>query len=409
LVLASTGVPLLCWFCPRLLRVAGMGPINHWFLDTHTVLGAIEANGKGLDAYSYNKISEPHWYSHWWFGLDWAHLTQEDTRWAGPLVSISAFVVAWIVTRPRNALELRWALLVLCSPPLILGFYRANVDLLLFSLLALVVPAMLARPRFLRILGPPALIALAAGLKYYPATAGLVLLAVRPLRDRIPALLAAAGLLFLTAVSVAPDLIHYTNNAPISGFYTFGAPTLFVAAGLPPAAGPGLTLGFLVLAGWALLQRSGLRTWSPPAELRTDYLGFILGAVILTGCFVTTVNYAYRWIFLVGMIPFLCRLDVARTHPELHHLQVATRLLSAFALWSEVPIVTMLNHFEPTQEVANRWQDWSTGFTQIVTWSLFACLSGWLAHFMASQWQGLPGGTLSRTQTDEAVMRAETG
>jgi hypothetical protein len=139
------------------------------------------------------------------------------------------------------------------------------------------------------------------------------------------------------------------------------------------------------VAGWALLRRAGLRAWSPPAELRNDYLAFILGAVILTGCFVVTTNYVYRWVFLLGMTPFLCRLDVARTHPALDRLQKATRLLIALALWTEFPVVTALNLIGISQGAINRWEDWTTAFLQIVTWSLFACLSAWLAHFILTQ------------------------
>jgi hypothetical protein len=394
LVLASSGVGLLCWLYPELMGSAGMGPIDRWFLDTHTVLGAMEADWKGYDAYSYNAISGPHWYSHWWFWLGWAHPTQADTRWVGPLVSFSSYLAAWLVLRPRTLLELRWSLIVLCSAPLMLGFQRANADMLLFSLLVLCVPAMLSPHRFWRLAGAPLLIVLATGLKYYPATAGLILLAVRPPRDRNLALALCTGLLVLTAISVAPDLIHYTQNVPTSGFYTFGAPTLFLATGLDPGLAAPLTLAFLALTAWAVLQRSGLRAWSPPAALRGEYLGFILGAVILTGCFVTTVNYVYRWVFLVGMIPFLCRLAVARTHPGLHNLQKATRLLIALALWAEVPVVTMLNLIGFSQEVIDAWEDWTTGFLQLVTWALFACLSGWLAHFLSTQLRALRGAPL---------------
>lgn len=162
----------------------------------------------------------PHWYSHWWFVLGRAQPTQAATGWVGPLVSGSAFVTAWLVRRPRNALE-----------------------------------------------------------------------------------------------------------------------------------------------------------------PRPDYLAFIMGAVLLTGCFVVTGNYVYRWIFLVGTIPFLCRLDVARPPPALPNLQNATRLLIGLALWAQVPVAALLN----LAGTIARWEDWTTGCLQLVTWSLFACLSGWLAHFVVTQ------------------------
>lgn len=56
---------------------------------------------------------------------------------------------------------------VLGSAPILLGLNRANIDLVLFLILGPCVPALMSSRRLVRLLAAPALIALAAGLKYY--------------------------------------------------------------------------------------------------------------------------------------------------------------------------------------------------------------------------------------------------
>jgi hypothetical protein len=72
---------------------AGLGPGGWWFMDTHTLLGSMEADWRGLDAYSYNAITMPHWYSHWWFLLGWAQpdlVVMHSRRWYKLLSAVSA-------------------------------------------------------------------------------------------------------------------------------------------------------------------------------------------------------------------------------------------------------------------------------------------------------------------------------
>jgi Glycosyltransferase family 87 len=276
-------------------------------------------------------------------------------------------------------------LLVLCSAPMALGVNRANVDLLIFALLTLCVPCLQHSHRFWRIVGPGVLLALTMGLKFYPLFAGIILLAVRPRSDRLVAGALGLVLLLLTAWSVVPDLAYYSTDRLPEGLHTFGAPTVFLNAGLPKSIAPLGALVFLALMGYWMARQTSLKVWTPPRELRTEYLYFILGAAILTGSFVVTVNYAYRWIFCLWMLPFLGRLQTNETGKCLRRLKHLISGLLVFVLWSDALVALSLNSQQLSQAVVDRWVTLAVICTQPILWTLFACLSGVLIHFIFSE------------------------
>lgn len=388
LILATLGFCALGGCFPRIMTLAGIGHDGVWFMDTYAILAALDAVRLGMDPYAYNPLNYfggPHVYSHWWLWLEPTGWTRADTVWLGPLVVLVALVTIWWITRPRNGREALWMVLVICSAPIALGLNRANVDLLIFALLAWCVPCLLSPHRFGRVVGVGGLVALGMGLKFYPVFAAPILLAVRPRTDRIPALIGAAVLLLGTGWSVVPDVSHYATDRLPAGLFTFGAPTVFIEAGLSVRLAPWAGLGFLAVVGWLCLRRPGVRAWIPPPTLRREYLHFVLGAALLTGSFLVTVNYAYRWIFLIGMVPFLCRLDVADLPPFLRHLRAVTRGLMLVLVWADAVVALSLNLNTHSATEIEIWIARSVALQQPVLWLFFACLAGWLAHFGVQQ------------------------
>jgi len=395
LALVTTALCALCWWYPAVMSLVGIGHGGVWFRDTLDVLSSLDAHRRGLDPFAgptagFAALS----YSHWWLWLEATGLTRRDSLAAGLVISGLGLATGWWVARPRSASELGWMLAVFCSAPVFLGLNRANVDLLLFALLSLCGPAILARRRFWRIAGAAGLIALATGLKYYPVAACPLLLATRPDRDRRLALGLGLVLLALTAWSVGPDLARYAGVVDHEGFYVFGAPLVAHRLGLPGVVVLGAAAAWLAGAGLWLARGPALRGWSVPADQSGDYLAFLLGALVLTACFLVTVNYAYRWIFALGMIPFLCRVGADR--PALRRLALVTRGLLVVQLWFEVPVIAALNlvpHYEATLRL---WEKITFVVLTGISWPLFACFSGWLVHFALTQWRSLAGEAAAR-------------
>src|SRR5581483_7921323 len=337
----------------------------------------------------------PHMYSHWWLGLHDLGLTRADNPGFGLALVLAFLLVALAALRPRSRGELGWYFLVLGSPAILLACDRANNDLAVFVLLALVVPCLRSSQRLVRLLAVFP-IALAAGLKFYPAVAALVLLAGPDAREVRLRLLLAVLALLLVAASVGPDYLRLAPMLPrASGLTTFGALNFLEELGLTGRAALVAELAFVALA--ALLAGLLLLAEIAPAASGdgADALGFILGATLLTACFLVGSNYAYRWVFAVWMAPLLWRWPRAPDTPRrLRLLCQFTAGLLLVALWLDALVGAVLTLFKariPGDKLV-AWADEVFLWEQPLTWLLFGCLLCFLLPFAWSRGRALIAG-----------------
>jgi hypothetical protein len=380
-----------------LFFVLGVNHYAAWFLDAFALLASNDAVTRGLDPYLPNPLDyfhRPHVYSHWWLHLRDLGLTRADVIWLGWGLAGSFLVAALTRLRPRTPGQLLWYAAVLCSAPMLLGIERANNDLVIFVLLAPLVPCLLSGSRSVR-LAAPFLVAAAALLKYYPAAAGLVLLAAGDRREGRDRLLLAGLLLLLAGLSLAPDLAGYGPLAPKpAGLLSFGATGLFNVLGwtgwLPKL--------LCVLAGAAAVagcwRRRWLGDWEPAPAQQSDWLHFVLGAVLLTGCFFTSLNFGYRWVFAIWLAPLLWTLPADLAAPlTARRLARGMRWLLLAVLWWDTLCWLILNRFTGVVAGAtlNRWaQGWFLA-EQPLDWALFLGLVVFLTHFAQRRLRGLFG------------------
>lgn len=293
---------------PLVLTALGVEPpAGWWFVDTYALLAASDAVALGLDPYAPNPLDllhVPHWYSDWWFGLAALGLTRADTYAVGAVI-IGVFLVSagWLL-RPARLPEAVFAWLVLASPPFLLGVNRANADLLVCALMGLLAWFLARAPRRVWGVGAAAVVAFAAGLKFYPIVAGGALVtAPRPARERWVAL----GLMALGTIAVGVSVAEAVVRAlplvlPPVGFFSFGASAWFGLLGLtPPAAHLVAWLAGLTLAAvwWRLTPDL------PDGLPLGERAAFAIGALLIVGCFFTGVGYSYRLVFAVLLLPLL--------------------------------------------------------------------------------------------------------
>jgi len=369
-------------FWPSVLRTLGiLGYGNTQFLDSYAVLAAVDAVSAGADPHGVNPLDplmRGHVYSDWWLALRWLGLTRAHNFLVG-LTWIAGFALtAWATARPRRMLESIWLGAVLLSPPFFLALDRANNDLVIFILLAGCGWAVSTPARWPRWVAIGSL-GLATGLKYFPAAAALGFLWVRPVR-RMPAMfLAALVVVALSLVSVWPDINRSRFIIP-STVHAMGAPLWWREFGWADSASalPSLLLivgGALILA----LARVtvGLLTEGSP----TERLRAALGAIVLLTCFISGVNYAYRWIFIIWPAIWLWRQAIDPA------LAVRARWVARVAcvtiflcLWLDGLLCFIINQgfLIMTQTQMNQFDVVWRRSTQPLPWLLMLLFAGWL-------------------------------
>lgn len=368
---------------PGLFRAIGVNHYGVWFLDIFAILASNDALARGFDPYLPNPLDyfhRPHGYSHWWLELGRLGLRRGDYLWLG-FVIVAVFFIAVIARlRLRQPGELVWTLAIFCAPPILLAVDRANNDLIIFVVLAPVVPLLLAERPAVRLWAIP-LIAVASLLKAYPLVAGLVLLAgVRP-RDVRWQVLAAALVYAAMAWDLVVDLPRYRALLPAPvGLMTLGGLNLFLALGAQAVAAKLLALAAAAVVVILFLHSQIFAGWNVAPADRGEWLGFVLGAALLAGCFLAGSSFAYRWVFALWLAPMLWRLprDLAAPAP-VRRLAALTAGLLLFVVWSDGLASAVLGCMPP--DAVARWAERFFFAEQPVEWLFFACLLGFLAQF----------------------------
>lgn len=380
---------------PGLLFTFGIINYGTVYLDSYAVLAALDAVRAGADPHAANALdalSRPHVYSDWWLALRWLGLTRVHNALVGTAWVGAFALTAWATARPRSVGEALWLAALMISPAFMLVVNRANNDLVIFVLLAGCGLAAVS-PGWWRGLAAVTCLGLAAGLKYYPASAALAFLWVRPVR-RAPAVLLAALLLVALALAAVWTQVERSRFTIPSGVYTMGAPLWWRDLGWKDkdVALPGLLLiaiPALALAGSRVT--TGLTTRGRPQER----LLAALGAIVLLTCFLAGVNYAYRWIFVLWPACWLWRQAAEASLPL--RQRWAARLgcaLVLVCLWMDGALCATVNLFLPhySQAWVDRldpiWRSW----TQPLHWLLMMLLAGWLvegALATAREWWSL--------------------
>lgn len=367
---------------PKIAFGLGISDYGRWFLDSYAILASNDAIAAGLDPYHANPLDDlhrPHSYSHWWFLLGKMGLTRADNFVFGGLCVLACLVVAFAGLRPRTMREVAWYATLMLCPPFLMAVNRANNDLVVFAVLGCGALA-LSRPTVGRWLTVLMAVAMATGLKFYPAVAAAGLLLVRPIKRFWLGLFVAGLGLLLISVNIWSDFGRAVIPVP-SGVYSFGAPLLLNDLGWTGRSAQIGTAALLLVLG-AIFQRRGLTVGltendSPIA----DRLRFIWAGVLLLVCFTVGISYAYRWIFVIWCAPWLWTVMTSEiSSPARRRGAFLASALLLFGVWSDGLFCIVVNLFfiPVAQSVIDHWQLAWRMWTQPLVWLLMAMLTGWL-------------------------------
>jgi hypothetical protein len=368
-----------------ILESWGLGPYDFPFVDIHGVLSSLECWRMGVDVYVSNPcdvLGRVFFYSP---PLLWAsafNLGTSDTQIAGLILDGMFLLSLAALPAARGRFGLMLMLLGTLSTMTLFAVERANIDVLIFALAALVgmfLPLVSAT----RFLAYP-LIGMAALLKFYPAV--LLALGLRE-RPRIFAGIAAVSVAVLALfVAAYHDQLHgVAANVPGGKYFTdmFGAPNLpYGLAVLFPALfrslrPEALRIAFSLvaaLAAAALAAWPGLR--AACRHLPKSEAAFLeIGAWLVVGCFIAGQSIGYRGIFLLFVLPGLWRLATGGSGGVLPWLFRAALGLILFLMWGEF-IRRLVYDLVPGQGQFLFWLG-----RELAWWAVISLLGGLMAAF----------------------------
>lgn len=379
----------------------GLFTYDHWFLDTWAILAANDAVQMGRNPWVPNPLdflNRAHCYSHWWFVLGPLGITRAQNFLVGSSWTIGFVAAFYATVRPKLKLEAVWYAALLVSPPILLAIMRGNNDLVVFIVLAAGGLALAANTGW-RVIVAIASVALAAGLKFYPAVAVAGLLVVRPGGRLRWTLLLAVVVVTFVGLDVLPDLRRATIPVSIN-VYSFGGPLLLQDFGVTGKLANVLTAVVLGAGGLGLAFTGRTRGLGDAAtgDGRTRFL-FAVAAVMLVACFVAGISYAYRWVFALWLAPWLWARWKAGGDPLARWVWAGSCLLLTLCLWCDglfCLVVNLLPGPIPVEKL-DGWQVYWRYASQPLNWLLMILLTGWLVDLA---WQSL--GAMRNAESESA-------
>lgn len=378
----------------------GVPPVSPAFFDLRSVTSGWECARQHIGSWPENPCDpwgRPENYPRIWMAASVLGLGQDDSYLIGALIVV-AFLSAAILVLPRRA-PVEHAVvhgLALCSPAVMLGVERGNVDIALFSVVVAAGLVLRRSPS-----GPPvasALILVAAILKLFPIAA-LGMFTGLPRRVATICITSVGGLFAVYAAATFRDIQTIDRVLPQDDQYAYG---LHVFGGwLGRIAGPGQVWDAVLVvvtaaAAIAFRRRLGNRLTSGRAR---DLDLFCAGAGIYVATFALLRSADYRLVFLLLTIPQLLRwASAGRALPT---VTLAGVLLTLWlpSEWTNVPIVG---------DTIRRWNDLTVAGgeqlpiaapAQMVTFVGLACL---LVATLQANWDR------ERVESDQTRNREDT-
>lgn len=385
LALTPTLVILTLFQFPQLWKIP-LGQLKYEsplypFLDMKGRLAAMEAYTLGLKIYEHpnpfdpmHRIStKPSYPLH----LGKLGLNLDHTVPLGLLTICSFIVITVICLKPRNWREVTYGIILICSPPILLGIERANDDLVLYCLL-MPIPLLLASRRYAGLIASVLLILLITPVKYYPAATFILLLHSELNTRRIFwAYLFGLFILFTQLYLTLDEILFLKGRMPNpETAFSVGSKLLFSLLGL---TGHNINIAraiSLLITLMACIFVVLQPYWSPPksSTLREYYC--IFGTAIFGFCYYASGNWDYRMLYLLPCIPYLWRSttdnsSTARWLPYTSWLILSLLPFIFFAERIRIGFVMMQNEID---NIGSAMKNIAT-LKQLATWIVITCLS----------------------------------
>jgi hypothetical protein len=351
----------------------GVPPGPSLFFDARNLTAAWECQRLGYDPL-YESPCDP-WgrplmYLRPWLllgvlGLDQSHTIALSVVLVGALFLTFSALVGRVPAGTGIVLAL-----AACSPAVMFAVERANMDIALFSLLAVSILLWRASPGPARVVSP-VLVLIAATAKLYPVFALFAFVIARSRLATRTALFCVAAFGVYSAYSFR-DIAHVAEIATQGQHFSHGARILpahlYHQLGADQWKGPAVLKQLLAVLPLALITAAiGFRVHRRLGSREDDataatsaLVAFHAGALIYLGTFATANNFDYRLVFLLLTLPQL----VAWVRMPLHRLTT----LSAATLTAVIALLWV-----------GSLSQWLNLWDELASWAVAALLAAGVA------------------------------
>jgi hypothetical protein len=314
------------------------------FFDARNLTAAWECQRLGYDTLYVSPCDpwgRPLNYPRPWLLLGVFGLNQSHTFAIAAVLIAAMFVSFSLVVGPVPVGSGIVMALAACSPAIMLAVERGNMDIAMFSLMAMSVLWWQMFPGTSRVVSP-ILMLVAAVAKLYPVLALPAFMVTRSRTTVRTSLLCLAGFSLYLAYSFS-DIVHIARIAPQGDLFSYGARILLAhlyhQTGADHWAGPavlkqllaGVLLAFVVTAIGVRARRL-----APPYEnsmvAQAPLIALHAGSLVYIGTFAVEKNFDYRLVFLLLTLPQLCAWARISTH-RLSSLASLTVVAILVLLW----------------------------------------------------------------------------
>jgi hypothetical protein len=289
-------------------HVLGVPNLQIPFGDLRSVTAAWECTRKGIAVMAANPCDPYHRSANFpgiWMAPSHVGLGVGDTVWLGCAL-VAAFLIAAVAVLPSSARSVDAVVYgaAVCSPAVMLGVERGNVDIVLF---ALVVLAVILYRRSDRQPWGHALILFAAILKLFPIFAAGVLLRQRSKRSLI-ALGVVLAAFAIYCLAILGELRTIWRVTPQPTEYAYGVRIFSEWIGNAHLRVWDVGVIVLVLIAMVVARRrlqEPLEDGDPAARRDLDL--FVAGAGVYVLSYALFLSYEYRLAFVLLTVPLLLR------------------------------------------------------------------------------------------------------
>jgi hypothetical protein len=312
------------------------------FSDLHGVISASECYRMGIDVYVSNPCDEwsrVHAYGSPWLALSSFGIDGGNLIILAVMLDALFLIVAFVIINPGNMAESVATCALMLSPAVLMGFERANVDLLLFVGLCFTA-VLTARSRALvSQLIAAFMIACATILKIYPAFSFFALLARRTSITHILWM----TILFVSMITIfyyfhPLELDYIFSHPKPRGSWVFGGGALFYLLFDSDEYGTILVVAttISILTGYFYSRK--LSDLGGISNQNTNL--YLMGLSVLAATFYFTTNYDYRCVFLLMCLPALLKMRGLQSVNEHTRFTASSSIILAIlAVWADFPII----------------------------------------------------------------------